>query len=75
MVEREIGRKLKCPGSDNRGEYTSRKFETYCTKNGIRHEKTVPGTPQHNVVVERMNHTIIERVRRMLKIAKLSKVF
>ena len=75
MVEREIGRKLKCLAFDNEGEYTLREFETYCTKNGIRHEKIVPSTPQHNGVAEMMNHTIIERVRWMLKIAKLSKVF
>ena len=39
MVERETGRKLKCLRSDNGGEFTSREFETYCTKNSIRHEK------------------------------------
>ena len=63
MVEREIGMKLKCLAFDNEGEYTLREFETYCTKNGIRHEKIVPSTPQHNGVAEMMNHTIIERVR------------
>ena len=75
MVERESGRKLKCLWSDNGGEYTSREFETYCTKNGRRHKKTVPGTPQHNGLAERMNHAIIERVRCMLKTEKLPKVF
>ena len=75
MVEREIGRKLKCLMSNNGGEYTSREFETYCTKNGIRHEKIVPSTPQHNGVDEIMNRTIIEKVRCMLKTAKLPKVF
>ena len=39
------------------------------------HEKTVPGTPRHNGVVERMNRTIIEKVRCMLKLAKLPKSF
>ena len=66
---------MKCFRSDNGGEYTSREFEIYSTKNGIRHEKTVPDTPQHNGVVERMNRTIIERVRCMLKTEKLLKVF
>lgn len=36
-------------------------FESYCAKHGIRHEKTVPYTPQHNGVAERMNRTIAER--------------
>ena len=75
MVKRETRRKLKCLKSNNGGEYTSRDFETYYTKNGIRHEKKVYGTPQHNGVAERMNRTIIERVRCMLNIEKLPKVF
>lgn len=35
----------------------------------------MPGTPQYNGVAERMNHTIVEKVRRMLKMAKLPKQF
>ena len=38
-------------------------------------EKTVPNTPQHNGVVERMNQTIVEKGRCMLKLAKLPKSF
>ncbi|KAM1261526.1 hypothetical protein ACFX2G_027395 [Malus domestica] len=75
MVEREIGKPLKCLRSDNGGEYTSHQFREYCVKHGIRHEKTVPGTPQHNGVAERMNRTIMEKVRCMLRTAKLSKQF
>ena len=37
--------------------------------------KKVYGTPQHNGVAEKMNHTIIKRVRCILNIAKLPKVF
>ncbi|KAL6344249.1 hypothetical protein AAG906_035474 [Vitis piasezkii] len=40
---------------------SGREFETYCTKYGMRHEKIISGTPQHNGVAKRMNHTIIER--------------
>ena len=53
-VERETGRSFKYLHSDNCGEYTSFKFKDYCVQHGIRHEKTVPGTPQHNGVAERM---------------------
>ena len=38
-------------------------------------EKTVPDTPQHNGVAERMNQTIVEKGRCMLKLAKLPKSF
>ena len=75
MIERQTEEKLKSLIFDNGGKYTSREFETYCTKNGIRHEKTVSSTPQHNGVTEILNCTIIERVRCMLKTSKLSKVF
>ncbi|CAH9131081.1 unnamed protein product [Cuscuta epithymum] len=75
MVERETGKKLKCLRSDNGGEYTSREFSAYCAEHGIRHEKSVPRTPQHNSVAERMNRTIVEKVRCMLSMATLPKPF
>ena len=53
MVERETGKPLKCLRSDNNDEYTSHQFREYCVKHGLRHEKKVPGTPQHNRVAER----------------------
>ena len=60
---------------DNGGEYISKEFKEYFSKHGIRHEKTVPSIPQHNGVVERINRTIVEKVRSMLKLAKLPKPF
>ena len=75
MVERKTGKPLKCLRTDNGGEYISHEFKEYCSKHGIRHEKTVPGTPQHNGVAERMNRTIVEKVRCMLRTAKLPKSF
>uniref|UniRef100_A0A2N9FLT3 Integrase catalytic domain-containing protein n=1 Tax=Fagus sylvatica TaxID=28930 RepID=A0A2N9FLT3_FAGSY len=75
MVERQKGKSLKCLRTDNGGEYTSNEFENYCSEYGIRHEKTVPGTPQHNGVAERINCTIVEKVRCMLRMAKLPKSF
>ncbi|KAH9288199.1 hypothetical protein KI387_032316, partial [Taxus chinensis] len=56
----ETGLKLKCLRSDNEGEYCSNEFNDYYSKNGIRRQKTVPGTPQQNGVSERMNKTIME---------------
>ncbi|CAA0832257.1 Uncharacterized mitochondrial protein AtMg00710, partial [Striga hermonthica] len=75
MVERQAGKPLKCLRSDNGREYTSHEFKNYCAEHGIRHEKTVPGTPQHNDVAERINRTIMEKVRCMLRMAKLPKPF
>ena len=61
MVENETRNKLKCLRSDNGGEYCNKDFDNYCSYNGIRRQKTVPGTPQENGVSERMNRTIMER--------------
>lgn len=36
LVENETYLKLKCLRSDNGGEYYSKEFEEYCTKNGIK---------------------------------------
>ena len=47
-VERETNKLLKCLRTDNAGEYCSNAFKDYCNKFGIKHEKTVPSTPQRN---------------------------
>ena len=75
MVERETRRLLKCLRTNNGGEYISHEFREYYSIHGIRHEKTVPDTPQHNDVAERMNRTIVEKVICMLRTAKLPKLF
>ena len=75
MVERETGKHFKCLRTDNGGEYISQEFRDYCSKHGIWHEKTVSFTPQHNGVAERMNRTIVEKVRCMLRATKLPKSF
>ena len=65
LVENETGKRLKCPKFDNGGEYCNKEFDSYCSYNGIRREKTVPETPQENGVLERMNRTIMECARCM----------
>ncbi|URE07161.1 Retrotransposon protein [Musa troglodytarum] len=42
---------------------------------GIQHEMTVPGTPQHNAITERMNRTIIKKIICILSQTKLPKRF
>ena len=75
MVETEIGLKVKCLSSDNGGEYIDGGFSEYCTTQGIRMEKTIPGTPQQNGMAERMNRTLNERARNMRLHAGLPKTF
>ena len=66
MVELCTGEKLKVLRSDNGGEYTSEKFTEYLKAEGIRHELTVPKSPQQNGVAERLNRTLVEMTRSML---------
>jgi len=61
---------LKRIRTDNGGEYYG-PFDVYCKQHDIAYEKT----PQLNGLAERMNRTLIERVRCMLSEAKLSKHF
>ncbi|KAJ9560716.1 hypothetical protein OSB04_005876 [Centaurea solstitialis] len=73
-VERQTGKKLKCIRTDNGGEYIGR-FDAYCREHGIRHQKSPPKTPQLNGLAERMNRTLVERVRCLLSHAELPKSF
>lgn len=66
LMERKIGKKLKCLRTDNGGEYTSHEFRSYCANRGIRYEKIVPRTPLYNGITKRMNRTIVEKVRCLL---------
>ena len=78
LVENLSGRKvrkIKTLRSDNGGEYTSTEFIDYLKKEGIRHEFTVPKTPEQNGVAERMNRTLLEVVRSMLSDSQLPKRF
>ena len=66
MVEKSTGKKLQTLRTDNGGEYTSHKFEAYLKSEGVKHELTIPRTPEQNGVAERLNRTLMESVRSML---------
>ena len=65
-VELETGNKIKILRSDNGGEYTSRQFEGYLVKEGIKHQLTIPYTPLKNGISERKNRTLMEMERYLL---------
>lgn len=75
MVENETGLKVKKLRTDNGGEYEDTRFKKFCYEHGIRMERTVPGTPQHNGVAERMNRTLTERARSLRVQSGLPKQF
>ena len=65
-VEVGKGSSLRCLRTDNRLEFLSRDFDSFCKEKGMRRHGTVPSNPQQNGVAERMNRNILERVRCML---------
>lgn len=75
LIENQYNTKIKSIRSDNGGEYTSNQFESYLQKEGIKHQKTIPQTPEQNGVSERMNRTLTEAIRTMLSESKLPKSF
>ena len=75
LAEKSTGRKLKVLRTDNGSEYTSAEFEAYMKKEGVRHELTVPKTPEQNGVAEWMNRTLVETTRSMLADSKLPQMF
>jgi transposase InsO family protein len=75
LREKESGKQVKRFCTDGGGEYTSKKFAEYLKSEGILKETTTPYDPQSNVVVERANHTIMERVQCMLDNAGHSKKY
>lgn len=74
-VENQSERKIKILRSDNGTEYINNAFSNFLIKYGIKHEKSAPYSPQQNGLAERMNRTILEKVRCMLIESNLSKQF
>lgn len=71
-VELEKNTTLKCLRTDNGLEFLSEEFQRFCKDKGIKRHRTVPGNPQQNGTAERMNRTILERVRCMLFDSKIT---
>jgi len=70
-LKNEVGCSVKTIRSDNGGEYTSLAFQQWLKEEGIRHETSVPKTPQQNGAAEREIRTIVEHARSMLLSANL----
>ncbi|KAG8480261.1 hypothetical protein CXB51_024850 [Gossypium anomalum] len=72
---RKTGKQIKYLRTDNGLEFCSDEFNRLCKSEGIVRYLTVRHTPQQNGVAERMNRTIMEKVRCMLSNANLPKSF
>ena len=65
-AQNEFELKIKKVRSDNGTEFKNTGVEEFLGEEGIKHEFSVPYTPQQNGVVERKNRTLIEAARTML---------
>jgi hypothetical protein len=67
QLQLQSGFTVKAVHTDNGGEYTSTQLSEYFSQKGIVHETTVPYSPEQNGAAERLNRTLMERVRAMLQ--------
>ena len=72
-VTGESGERIGVLKNDGGGEYRSREFAEYLRRHQIAHEVTVPDSPEMNGIAERMNRTILEKVKCMCVHADLPK--
>ena len=75
IAEKLSGHRLRTLRTDNGGEFTSTEFENYLKSEGVKHELTVPKTPEQNGVAERLSRTLVEAVRAILVQSKLPPTF
>ena len=74
-MENKTEKKIKVSRTDNGGEFCKKEFEEFCKKFGIAWQNSTPYTPQQNGVTKRMNKTLMEKPRSMLKGARLGQEF
>jgi hypothetical protein len=70
-VKLRHGKDIKWVRLDNGGEYGSSELNAYVQSKGIWFQLTVPYSPESNGVAERMNRTLMAKVRAILTDAKL----
>lgn len=75
LVENQMSKKVKVLRTDNGLEFCNAKFDEYCKVHGIERHRTCTYTPQQNGVAERMNRTIMEKVRCLLNESGLGEEF
>ena len=67
----ETGSSINTIRTDNGGEYNGKDLEVWLKEKGIKHETSVPRTPEQNGVAERLNRTILECSRSILHSSNL----
>ncbi|KAI3427280.1 hypothetical protein D9Q98_007212 [Chlorella vulgaris] len=73
LLENQTGNRVKSVRSDNGTEYLNHKLERFYCDKGIHMQTTNRYTPEQNGAAERLNRTLIEKVRPMLAESGLPK--
>ena len=66
QLENLSGHRLQHLRCDNGSEYVNANLAAYCADKGIKMETTVRYTPEQNGAAERLNRTLMDKVRPML---------
>ncbi len=66
LLETQTGQRVKAIRTDNGTEYVNAAISSYLSSRGILHQKSAPYTPEQNGRAERLNRTLLEKVRAML---------
>lgn len=74
-IERERDRKVKRFRTNNGLEFCNQELSTFFKSVGIKHERSNVETPQVNGVAERINRTLLDLTKAMLKSACLPQKF
>ena len=72
-METQTNLKVKTLRIDNGLAFYNKLFEDLCERHGIIRHKTIVHTPQQNGLTERMNRTLMDKVRCILLYSKLPK--
>ena len=72
-MKTQYGHKIKALRSDRGGEYLNEEFSEHLRKAGTIRKLTTHDTPEYNGVAERLNRTIMTKVRAMLHDSRLPK--
>lgn len=75
LVEHQTDQKIKKLRTNNGLEFCNAQFTSFSAQNGISRHRTCFDTPQQNGVAERMNRTILNKVRCLLAKSGLPKSF
>ena len=73
LLERRTGRRVQAIRTDNGTEFVNATLTQYLQTQGIVRQRSAPYTPEQNGRAERLNRTLLEKVRAMLADAGVPK--